>query len=427
MNKQKFIILFVIFSCLLAWGKNATTMEYRSAKTAARSERDLDRAETLALKALDMKEHANDGRVAYFLAIEIYKPRKNWEEMNKMLDIAISRNPEQSLERPFKLDNGTVIKTIADAVPIYKEQIWINFFNQTVELINVERFDEALEKINLAKLVLEKVDNYLTSSLLYLDLSQNNKILSESEKQNLILLFQEAKAGNDMARYDLIKNYSLDINAFTLESFEIALNDFNNYKKQEYMMAAKTDIEKALELEPNNERVLQIAAEFAQRDNNFEKALEYYNKALDTVIDKTDIITQLIYINVELEEYDTAIELSDDLLTINLDNPDVYFNMGVIYQRLASDFYEKGSNQFNEIAETPTSSNLQSGYDNFNRALEFAQFSMDYFMDASLIEETENLETEVAIAEMKRLRKNIKTLYIKSIKQIARDNDIELN
>ena len=73
------------------------------------------------------------------------------------------------------------------------------------------------------------------------------------------------------------------------------------------------------------------------------------------------------------------------------------------------------------------SSNLQSGYDNFNRALEFAQFSMDYFMDASLIEETENLETEVAIADMKRLRKNIKTLYIKSIKQIARDNDIELN
>ena len=365
MNKQKFIILFVIFSCLLAWGKNATTMEYRSAKTAARSERDLDRAETLALKALDMKEHANDGRVAYFLAIEIYKPRKNWEEMNKMLDIAISRNPEQSLERPFKLDNGTVIKTIADAVPIYKEQIWINFFNQTVELINVERFDEALEKINLAKSVLEKIDNYLTSSLLYVQIN------------------------------------------------EIEL--------------ANQDIEKALELEPNNERVLQIAAEFAQRDNNFEKALEYYNKALDTVIDKTDIITQLIYINVELEEYDTAIELSDDLLTINLDNPDVYFNMGVIYQRLASDFYEKGSNQFNEIAETPTSSNLQSGYDNFNRALEFAQFSMDYFMDASLIEETENLETEVAIAEMKRLRKNIKTLYLKSIKQIARDNDIELN
>ena len=365
MYRQKIIILFLICSYAVGWGKNATTMEYRSAKTAARSERDLNRAETLALKALDMKEHANDGRVAYFLAIEIYKPRKNWVEMNKMLDIAIARNPEQSLERPFKLDNGTVVKTIADAVPIYKEQIWINFFNQTVELIDVERFDEALEKITLAKSVLEKVDNYLTSSLLYSEMN------------------------------------------------EIEL--------------ANQDIKKALILEPKNAKVLKIAAEFAQRANNLEQAIKYYNQALDNSLEKTDIMTQLIYINVELEKYDTAIELSDELLDINFDNPDVYFNMGVIYQRLASDFYDRGSNQFNEIAETPTYSNLQSGYNNFNRALEFAQFSMDYFMDASLIEETENPETEIAIADMKRLRKNIKSLYLKSLKQIAKDNDIDLN
>ena len=75
----------------------------------------------------------------------------------------------------------------------------------------------------------------------------------------------------------------------------------------------------------------------------------------------------------------------------------------------------------------PTSSNVQLGYKNFNKALEFSQFSIDYFMDASLIEETENSETEIAIADMKRLRENIKSLYIKSIKQIAKDNDIDLN
>ena len=34
-----------------------------------------------------------------FLAIEIYKPRKNWVEMNRMLDIAIARNPEQTLRK----------------------------------------------------------------------------------------------------------------------------------------------------------------------------------------------------------------------------------------------------------------------------------------------------------------------------------------
>ena len=129
-----------------------------------------------------MQEHENDARVAYFLAIEIYKPRRNWEKMNEMLDIAMDRNPEQSLERPFRLDDGTVVKTISDAVTIYKEQIWMNLFNQTVELVDAERFDDAIEKINLAKSVLEKVDNYVTACLLYMQLEDLENAKKDLEK-----------------------------------------------------------------------------------------------------------------------------------------------------------------------------------------------------------------------------------------------------
>ena len=184
---KQIIILFLICSYALGWGKNATTMEFRSAKTAARSERDLNRAETLALKALEMEAHTNDARVAYFLAIEIYKPKKNWVEMNRMLDIAMERNPEQLLERPFKLtdskakrsylmeqllrdyaakstkmldhaameetDDVIIIKTISQAVIVYKDQIWMNSFNQAVELIEAGRFEEALEKASDEKFI----------------------------------------------------------------------------------------------------------------------------------------------------------------------------------------------------------------------------------------------------------------------------------
>ena len=99
------LILFIFLSCA---GSNATSMEYRSATTAVRSERNLSKGEEYALKALSMEEHANDGRVAYFLAVEIYKSRKDWEKMNEMLDIAINRNPSQTIERPFRLDDGTL-------------------------------------------------------------------------------------------------------------------------------------------------------------------------------------------------------------------------------------------------------------------------------------------------------------------------------
>ena len=86
-------------------GSNATSMEYRSATTAVRSERNFSKGEEYALKALDLEIHANEARVAYFLAVEIYRPRKNWDKMNNMLDLAMQKNPEENLERPMKLDD----------------------------------------------------------------------------------------------------------------------------------------------------------------------------------------------------------------------------------------------------------------------------------------------------------------------------------
>jgi len=368
MYKNKIVLLFstmiTIWSCA---GSNATTMEYRSATTKVRSERDLNAGEAYALKALEMEEHANDSRVAYFLAIEIYKPRRNWEKMNEMLDIAMDRNPNQSLERPFRLDDGTVVSTIADAVKIYKEQIWMNLFNQTVELVDAERFEEAIQKINLAKSVLERVDNYVTACLLYMQ-----------------------------------------------------LDDIDNAKK---------DLDSALQLDPNNVRVLEIYGDFAQNDLEYAVALEYYQKALDNTDSQDALIEKLIFIHVELENYDRAIELSDELLMNNPDNPDLYFNVGIIYQRLASKLYDMSVDEWKQITaqDSPSANSIQLTYDNLKQTLEMVKIALGYFMDSSMLEEDENTETERAMDEMKRTRKTINDIYLNSIRQIALDNNVILN
>ena len=368
MYKNKIVLLFstliTIWSCA---GSNATTMEYRSATTKVRSERDLNAGEAYALKALKMEEHANDARVAYFLAIEIYKPRRNWEKMNEMLDIAMDRNPDQSLERPFRLDDGTVVSTIADAVKIYKEQIWMNLFNQTVELVDAERFEEAIQKINLAKSVLEKADNYVTACLLYMQ-----------------------------------------------------LDDIDNAKK---------DLDSALQLDPNNVRVLEIYGDFAQNDSQYAIALEYYQKALDNTDSQDALIEKLIFIHVELENYDRAIELSDELLMNNPDNPDLYFNVGIIYQRLASKLYDMSVDEWKQITaqDRPSANSIQLTYDNLKQTLEMVKIALGYFMDSSMLEEDENTETERAMDEMKRTRKTINDIYLNSIRQIALDNNVILN
>ena len=65
MLKNKILSLFIllfVYSC----ATSVSSMEFRTAKTAARSEKKLDRAEEWGVKALNHEVHANDPLVPYF-------------------------------------------------------------------------------------------------------------------------------------------------------------------------------------------------------------------------------------------------------------------------------------------------------------------------------------------------------------------------
>jgi tetratricopeptide (TPR) repeat protein len=121
--------------------------------------------------------------------------------------------------------------------------------------------------------------------------------------------------------------------------------------------------------------------------------------------------------------------LSDELLSNNPDNPDLYFNVGVIYQRLGTTLYEDVIANYKTLInqDSPNANFIQSTYSKGLKALDMIQLALDYFIDSSMLEIDENTETEIAMSEMKRLRKNIKDIYLQSIKQIALDNNVTLN
>ena len=75
---KNLIILISISAFLLISGCSSTCMEYRSATTAARSEKNMKRAEEFALKALESPEcnPARDALAPYFLATEVYLIQK---------------------------------------------------------------------------------------------------------------------------------------------------------------------------------------------------------------------------------------------------------------------------------------------------------------------------------------------------------------
>ena len=101
-------ILLSILPILFITGCASTCMEYRSATTAARSEKNLIRAEEWGLKALESSECSpnTDALAPYFLATEVYLTQKKYRKMAEMFTIAEQRNPDQPLEmgvRAFRL------------------------------------------------------------------------------------------------------------------------------------------------------------------------------------------------------------------------------------------------------------------------------------------------------------------------------------
>ena len=101
--KNKSLLIFIalyIFGCAGGGG----SMEFTSAKTAARTERNLQKAEEWGLKALKVDSDSSNALVPYFLAIDVQRPQKKWIKMAEMFDVAqrlgqaLGRTANESIE-----------------------------------------------------------------------------------------------------------------------------------------------------------------------------------------------------------------------------------------------------------------------------------------------------------------------------------------
>ena len=163
-SKIYLIILVLFFGC------TSTSMEFRSAKSAVRAEKNLNKGELWGLKALKIEK--DNALIPYFLATEIYKHQEKWEELAEMLDEAMRRNPEQKLEKPkYLIDSKDITKenikesiayTIKQGVNAYRQELWGNIFNQAVGIMKEDIQDNRVaEKLNFCIRVLpNRVETY---------------------------------------------------------------------------------------------------------------------------------------------------------------------------------------------------------------------------------------------------------------------------
>ena len=368
LSKINLLILFLLF-----FACTSTSMEFRSAKTAARSEKDLKKAEEWGIKALELESDQNNALVPYFLATEIYKPQKRWEEMAEMLDEAIRRNPEQELGEvklliePEELTRENydemVIETIGEGVKVYREELWTSTYNKAIENITSNP-EEALKMFNLCiKVDLTRGETYASLGAYYL--------------------------AND-----------------NLE-------------------AAKEIIGRGLLQDPNYIFLYEVGANIASKQNNFKEAEQLYLKAINLSENPRALQKQLIFIYIDMGDTQKAIDLSNELLDIYFNDPDLYFNVGVLYQKLAINLYNTARDVYLELSESSNGEVIIKTYNDFIQCRNYANKSKENFMSSSDLEIEETGSTD-AVKEMRKLASKIEDIFIPSIKEIAKSANITL-
>ncbi len=347
-------------------------MEYRSATTAARSEKNLQRAEEWGIKALDVEPL--NAQPAYFLATEVYLPQKKYKKMAAMLSEAIKRNPDQRLEKPFRLD-GAPVETIAQGVAAYREQEWASVYNKAVEYIQdannvnksdkVKHIEQAKEQLELAMLVNpQNVESYNTLAVLYL---QGDNLLKSKEIIDL-----------------------------------------------------------GLSISNSNYMLWQLKGDIASSEKDFTSAIKYYEKSIINTEDPSSIMRKLIFVYIDIGENEKAIEYSNDLLDKYPNDPDLYYNVGVLYQRLSIESFEPALEIFNKLSKDSDEKIIIDVYKSFKQARKYAYNAKDNFLQASDLE-IEETSTRQAVSEMRKLLDNLDDTFLPSIKERAAKANIKLN
>jgi len=357
--------LFFTLAVLILTGCVSSSMEYRSATTAARSEKNLKKAEEWGLKALAIRADSTNAHIPYFLAIEVYKPQKKWIKMAEMLDEAVGRNPTQQLERPIIIDRDNIFLTIEEGVKTYREEEWSKLYNSSVELYQKDEFESAIQNLDIAiKMDSSRGESYGTLAALHLQ--SKNK---EKAKEIALLGISNAP------RYAL------------------------NY---------------------------QVLADIAIKAKNLDEAEKYYEMAIASTNDPGPAMRQLIFLYIDKGEIQKAIDYSDVLLNKYPNDPDLYFNIGVLFQRLALEAFDPAREMYLALSEPPLAEEINHAFNQFSGSRKYAYNARDYFLQASDLEIEGDGGSGRAAKEMRKLMKQVDDIFIPSIREIARSDNMEL-
>ncbi|MFC1620130.1 tetratricopeptide repeat protein [Candidatus Neomarinimicrobiota bacterium] len=359
------LITAILAGMIFLVNQACETQEFVSAKMYAQ-QGDLERAEEMFLAALKVETDKNNAEIPYLYASLLAKQEK-YIEMSGMLDEAIKRNPNQKVEG----------YTVRELVENMRKVEWQNAYKRGADLYNAviavtmgEEPDEAQHEQ-----MLRAIGHFRTAITIWPEEGQTY--------QNLVYCYRQLR---------------------DKEGERAALDE-------------------ALAMDPNNSMILFLAAEHALGESDIDQAIIYYQRALEADPTNVNIMQRLTAVYVETGQLQAALEILEVARRQTTSDPDVYFNLGLVYASIADASLEKGQPLFtaaiNQDQVSPD--DLETALEAFEEAQKAYSEAL-YFLDNTLALNPDDESAMRAIAEIQNRKKVLDTLQ-NSAQEILRQQD----
>ena len=356
-------ILLVCFITVISFLQAArTSMEFTSAKTYARIEKNLVKAAEFGLLALD--KEPNNSYIPYFLAKEVFMMQKKQKEAGEMFLEAL-RRPDKRLEKPFKI--GKIkYDTVHKAITLYADE----FYNAAIDYFNKQEIDETKNMISIC---------------LKLD---------EKHIRSYILLSEIESKSDSISKAIEYLDKALEYSTVERQIFDL------NLQKATYLRKGK-----------KFEKAKNILLELASQEG-FEN---------DIILKRS-----LFFLYIDMNEIEIAIPYGIDLLYKMENDPNTKmslisecaFNLAILYRNKGATIYNEIIKYFSdtEISNEKTNNQLidsETALENYQNAKDYFQLSLDYDDEGS--ETTKQFKKE-----MRKIMKKMKNEIIPSLESLLK-------
>ncbi|MBA7695624.1 Beta-barrel assembly-enhancing protease [subsurface metagenome] len=185
---------------------------------------------------------------------------------------------------------------------------------------------------------------------------------------------------------------------------------------------AQAAIEDALKRDPENGKVLLLAGESAWNEGDYQRAIDFYQRARQILPDNIDVMQRLTAAYMEIGNSQAALEVLEEARRNAPRDTNVYYNLGVVYAGIGNEAVEKGQELYREAvsAEEIPIDKLEAALEYFKQAREAYSESL-YFMDNTLALNPDDPTAARAIKEIQSTKKILDTLQ-RSAEEIIRKN-----